>query len=99
MLLSNIHLLFSLVVIKLEGGTESDLAVLDRPPSPLPEEQRHSSSNPVMSPREDDVADSSADSQKEGNVAPSTGMQSTLKDNDRGVYSESVVNHLFKRRP
>lgn len=77
------------VVIKLEGGTESDLAVLDRPPSPLPEEQRHSSSNPVMSPREDDVADSSADSQKEGTAAASTGLQSTLKDNDRDPIPET----------
>ena len=80
-------MLFPLVVIKLEGGTESDLAVLDRPPSPLPEEQRHSSSNTVMSPHEDDIADSSADSQKEGTAAASTGVQTTLKDNDRGVYS------------
>lgn len=59
------HIICPSVVIKLEGGTDSDLAVLDCPPSPPPE-RRRSSSNPVMSPQGDDTADSSVDSKKEG---------------------------------
>ena len=58
---------FCLVVIKLEGGTDSDLVVLDRPPSPTPE-RRRSSSNPLMSPHGDDMADSSVEVKKEETV-------------------------------
>ena len=74
---------FFAVVIKLEGGTDSDLVVLDCPPSPPPE-RRRSSSNPLMSPRGDDMADSSADGKKEGTVDTSTEQQ-TDKDKKKGA--------------
>ena len=61
----------SLVVIKLEGGTDSDLAVLDCPPTPPPE-RRRSSSNPLMSPHGDDMTDLSAEGKKEGTTDLST---------------------------
>lgn len=65
---TNVVVLLPLVVIKLEGGTDSDLAVLDRPPTPPPE-RRRSSSNPLMSPHGDDMAD---EGKKEGTGDMST---------------------------
>ena len=81
-----------LVVIKLEGGADSDLAVLDCPPTPPPE-RRRSSSNPLMSPHGDDMADLSADGKKQETSDTSTGppaQAQTGKDNNIGnliVYS------------
>ncbi|XP_068705462.1 serrate RNA effector molecule homolog isoform X3 [Montipora foliosa] len=67
------------VVIKLEGGTDSDLDVLDCPPSPPPEEQRRSSTNPLMSPHGDDTEDSPADGKKEAEPSSASTSQQTLK--------------------
>lgn len=82
--------LLDAVVIKLEGGTDSDLAVLDCPPSPTPE-RRRSSSNPVMSPQGDDTADSSVDSKKEGAADTPTGEKTpqSVKDSQKDVIPES----------
>lgn len=74
-----------LVVIKLEGGTDGDLAVLDCPPTPPPE-RRRSSSNPLMSPHGDDMTDLSAEGKKELTAELSTepATLQTGKDNKNG---------------
>ena len=76
-----------LVVIKLEGGTDSDLAVLDCPPTPPPE-RRRSSSNPLMSPHGDDMVDISAEEKKQETADTSTAgpadQAQTGKDNKTG---------------
>ena len=58
-------------MLKLEGGTDDDLVVLDCPGTPPPE-RGHSSSNPLMSPRDDDMAESSAEGKKKENISHST---------------------------
>ena len=80
-----------LVVIKLEGGTDSDLAVLDCPPTPPPE-RRRSSSNPLMSPHGDDMTDLSAGGKKEGTTDLSTDPAAlqTGKDNKNGNLVTSL---------
>ena len=78
--------MLSLVVIKLEGGADSDLAVLDCPPTPPPE-RRRSSSNPLMSPHGDDMADLSAEVKREGTVSTEpTASQTGKPDNKNGNY-------------
>ena len=69
-----------LVVIKLEGGLDTDLVVLDCPPTPPPE-RRRSSSNPLMSPHGDDMADLATEGSKE----EMADTPQTNKDNKKGV--------------
>lgn len=72
------------VVIKLEGGLDSDLVVLDCPPTPTPE-RRRSSSNPLMSPQTDDMA---TDDKKEGTVQ---NIKEIKEDPEAGPVSPSSV--------
>ena len=83
-----LFLLFK-VVIKLEGGLDSDLVVLDCPPTPPPE-RRRSSSNPLMSPQTDDMA---TDDKKEETLK-------NMKEIKKGifyVYYFSVLKILLKQ--
>lgn len=77
------------MVIKLEGGLDSDLVVLDCPPTPPPE-RRRSSSNPLMSPQTDDMA---TDDKKEETLK-------NMKEIKKGifyVYYFSVLKILLKQ--
>nr|XP_058954970.1 serrate RNA effector molecule homolog B-like isoform X2 [Pocillopora verrucosa] len=76
--------LLDAVVIKLEGGLDSDLVVLDCPPTPPPE-RRRSSSNPLMSPQTDDMA---TDDKKEETLK---NMKEIKKDPETGPVSPSSV--------
>ena len=87
------------VVIKLEGGTDSDLDVLDCPPSPPPEEQRRSSTNnPLMSPHGDDTEDSPADGKKEAEPSSASTSQQTLKF-DKTDEKGTVINIRYLQSP
>lgn len=89
---THVVIFLSLVVIKLEGGTDSDLAVLDCPPTPPPE-RRRSSSNPQMSPHGDDITDLSAEEKKEGTTHLSTepAALQTDKDDKNGNLVTSCI--------
>lgn len=82
--------LLDAVVIKLEGGTDSDLAVLDCPPTPPPE-RRRSSSNPQMSPHGDDITDLSAEEKKEGTTSLSTEPAALQTDKDNKNENVAVT--------
>ncbi|XP_022788107.1 serrate RNA effector molecule homolog isoform X2 [Stylophora pistillata] len=72
------------VVIKLEGGLDTDLVVLNCPPTPPPE-RRRSSSNPLMSPQTDDMA---TDVKKEETLQ---NIKDIKKDPEAGPVSPSSV--------
>lgn len=77
------------MVIKLEGGLDSDLVVLDCPPTPPPE-RRRSSSNPLMSPQTDDMA---TDDKKEETLKNMKEIKKGIFD----VYYFSVLKILLKQ--
>ena len=74
------------VVIKLEGGNDSDLAILDRPATPIPE-RRRTSSNPLGSPRDEERDGERGHSRDRGDGTPKSSEDKKEQDGGRSTSS------------